>query len=113
MQADLSATVETIAHFLGIALDQDLLNLVLRQASFAFMLAHESKFSDPLYQEVTAKQGYYPPSDTLVKVKNGRVGDHRAQLPIEIAAEMDAIWRETVEPRTGLASYQALGEALA
>jgi hypothetical protein len=113
MKADLPATVETIAHFLGIALDPELLSLVLRQASLAFMLAHESKFSDPLYQEVTAKQGYYPPSDTLVKVKNGRVGDHRTELPAEIGAEMDAIWQEAVEPKTGLSSYQALRAALA
>lgn len=113
MKADLPATVETIAHFLGIELDQDLLNLVLKQASLEFMLVHKSKFSDPLYQEVSAKQGYYPPSDTLVKVKNGRVGDHRTVLPAEIGAEMDAIWQETVTPRTGFASYQALGEALA
>jgi hypothetical protein len=33
--------------------------------------------------------------------------------PAEIGAEMDAIWQETVEPRTGLAAYQALTEALA
>ena len=113
MKSDLPATVETIAHFLGIALDQALLNLVLKQASLEFMLAHQAKFADSLLQEVSAKQGYYPPSDTLVKVKNGRVGDHRTQLPTEIGAEMDAIWQETVAPKTGLASYQALCEALA
>jgi hypothetical protein len=113
IQADLPATVETIAHFLGIELDQDLLNLVLKQASFEFMLAHKSKFLDQLFQEVSAKRGFYPPSETLVKVKTGRVGDHRTELPAEIGAEMDAIWRETVEPRTGLASYQDLRMALA
>jgi len=113
MQADLSATVETIARFLGIALDQDLLKLVLKQASFGFMLAHKAKFADALFQETSAKQGYYPPSDTLVKVKHGRVGDHRTQLPAEIGAEMDAIWQKTVAPNPGLASYQALRVALA
>ena len=46
-------------------------------------------------------------------VKTGRVGDHRTELPAEIGAEMDAIWREIVEPRTGLASYQDLRAALA
>jgi hypothetical protein len=113
MKADLPATVETIAHFLGIELDQDLLNLVLKHASLEFMLAHKSKFADPLYQEVCAKHGFLPPSETLVQVKTGQVGDHRTELPLDIGAEMDTIWRETVEPRTGLSSYQALRAALA
>ena len=113
MKADLPATVETIAHFLGIEPDQDLLNLVLKQASLEFMLAHKSKFADLLIQQANAKYGFVPPSDDFVKVNNGRVGDHRTELPAEIGAEMDAIWRETVEPRTGLSSYQALRAALA
>jgi hypothetical protein len=63
--------------------------------------------------EASANHGWLPPNDTITKVYNGRVGDHHTQLPAEIGAEMDAIWRETVEPRTGLASYQALRAALA
>lgn len=35
------------------------------------------------------------------------------QPAAEIGAEMDAIWRETVEPRTGLASCEDLRAALA
>jgi hypothetical protein len=54
-----------------------------------------------------------PPSDDFATVNTGRVGDHRTELPAEIGAKMDAIWRKTVEPRTGLASYQALRAALA
>jgi hypothetical protein len=112
MKADLPATIETIAQFLGIELDQDLLNLVLKQASLEFMLTHKSKFAALLIQEANAKHGYLPPNDNFGMVKTGRVGDHRTELPAEIGAEMDAIWRETVEPRTGLASYQALRAAL-
>jgi hypothetical protein len=112
MKADLSATVQTIAHFLGLDLDEALFELVLKQAALDFMLAHKSKFSDPIMLKASAKHGL-PPSETVTKVNNGRVGDHRIELPAEIGAEMDAIWRETVEPRTGLASYQALRAALA
>jgi hypothetical protein len=113
MKADLPATVATIAHFLDIELDQDLLKLVLEHASLEFMLAHKSKFAAPLMQEAYARQGYLPPSDDFATVNTGRVGDHRTELPVEIGAEMDAIWRETVEPKTGLASYQDLRMALA
>lgn len=113
MKADLPTTVETIAHFLAIALDQDLLNRVLKQASLEFMPALKSKVSDPSYQAEAAKQRYAPRSETPVKVKDDRVGDHRPQLPTEIGAAMDAIWQETVAAKTGLASYRALAEALA
>jgi hypothetical protein len=39
------------------------------------------------------------------------VGDHRTELPAEIEAALDAIWQETVAPKTGLTSYQVLTEA--
>ena len=113
MKANLSVAVETIAHFLEIELDEPLRELVLKHSSLEFMLAHQSKFSDPLQQAATAKEGLWPPGETTSKVNKGQVGAHRTELPTEIGAEMDAIWRETVEPRTGLASYQALRAALA
>jgi hypothetical protein len=113
MKADLPGSVQTIADFLGIDLDADLFEIVVRQASLEFMRAHKSKFSDPIMLEASAKHGYLPGNDTITKVYNGRVGDHRSALPAEIGAEMDAIWQETVTPQTGLASYEDLGEAVA
>lgn len=113
MKADLPGTVQTIADFLGIDLDEELFEIVVKQASLEFMWAHKSKFSDPIMLEASAKHGFLPPNDTITKVRNGRVGDHRTELPVEIGAEMDAIWQEKVAPGTGLASYDALREALA
>lgn len=106
MKADLSGAVQTIAGFLGIELDEDLLEIVVRQASLEFMRAHKSKFSDPIMLEASAKHGFLPGNDTMTKVYNGRVGDHRIALPTEIGAEMDAIWQEFVTPKTSLASYE-------
>ena len=113
MKTDLPATVQTIAHFLRIELDQDLLNLLCEQASLEFMLAHKSKFSERLQQAAAAKDNLWPPSGTTSNIRNGLVVGHGAKLPSEIGAEIDALWRETVEPRTGLASYDALLAALA
>lgn len=113
MKADLPGTVETIADFLAIDLDAELFEIVVRQASLDFMRTHKPKFADPIMLAASANHGWVPPSDAITKVKTGRVGDHRTELPVEIGAEMDAIWRETVEPRTGLASYQDLRAALA
>jgi len=113
MKANLPATVQTVADFLAIDLDPALHELVVNQSSFDFMQAHNSKFSDPMQRAVAAQEGLWPPTETFVKIRNGRVGDHRTKLPEEIGTEMDAIWRETVEPKTGLPSYQALCAALA
>ena len=113
MKADLPATVQTIADFLAIDLDPALHELVVKQASFDFMMAHKWKFADPIARSTAAKEGLWLPTETFTKIRNGRVGDHRVELPAEIAVEMDAIWRETVESKTGLSSYQALRAALA
>lgn len=113
MQADLPGAVRTIAGFLGLEWDEPLLDLVARQASLDFMLAHKEKFADPLVQETHAKIGFLPAGGDSAKVRSGRVGDHQAELPAGIGAGMDAIWREVVEARFGLASYEALREVLA
>lgn len=113
IKSDLPATVQTIANFLGLELDKALLELVTRQASLDFMLAHKEKYADPLMQEIHMKLGFLPPGGDSAKVRNGRVGDHRTELPSDVGAEMDAVWRAVVEPRVGLPSYQALREALA
>jgi len=113
MKADLPGAVQTIADFLAIELDAELFEIVVRQASLDFMKMHEPKFADPIMLAASANHGWLPPNDTISKVKTGRVGDHRTELPAAIGKEMDAIWREVVEPRTGLASYQALRAALA
>jgi hypothetical protein len=113
MEYDLPATVETIAGFLGIALDPAHFDLLLKRASLDFTSANGPKSTESLPQEGPATEGQYARGDSLVKVKNGREGDDPSQLPGEIEAEMDAIWRETVETRTGLESYCALLAAMA
>ena len=112
MKADLPGTVQTIADFLGIEMDPSMFELVVDQASFAFMLAHQAKFSDPISLGAIANEGLWAAPETFTKIRNGQIGNHRTELPAEIAAEMDAIW-QTVEARTGLSSYQALRAALA
>jgi hypothetical protein len=113
MKADLPTTVETIAGFLGIELDPPLYDTVVEQASLAFMVAHRPKFSDPLQQAAAAREGLWPPGEVTSKVRNGQVGAHQSELPADIAVELDVRWRDYVEPRTGLSSYQAVQAALA
>ena len=58
MKADLPGSVQTIADFLGIELDADLLDIVVKQASLDFMQMRKSKYSDPIMLEASAKHGY-------------------------------------------------------
>jgi hypothetical protein len=82
MKADLPAAVRTIAHFLRIEHDQALLDLVVKQTSVDFVLTRQAQVA------------------------------RETELPAPIGAAMDAIWREVVASRTGLASYRALQAAL-
>ena len=112
MKLDLLGTVQTIAHFLEIDPDESLLEIVIKQSSFDFMLAHKDKFDDLLMRDFFVKMGMHPPGSDATKVRSGRVGDHRKELSANISGEMDDIWRKKIEAILGLASYQALREAL-
>ena len=97
---------------LEIKLDESLLEIVVKQSSFDFMLAHKDKFDDLLMRDFFVKAGMHPPGSDATKVRSGRVGDHQKELPADISQEMDDIWRKKIEVTLGLASYQALHEAL-
>jgi hypothetical protein len=112
MKIDLPGTVQAIARFLDMELDDALLEIVVRQSSLDFMLAHKDKFDDLLMRENSIKKGWLPPGGDAAKVRSGRVGDHRQELPADIRVEMDAIWHDEIEAKFGLASYQALRERL-
>jgi hypothetical protein len=53
-----------------------------------------------------------PPGSDSAKVRTGRVGGHRQELPDEIAAVLDAKWASAVTPNLGFANYGALASAL-
>lgn len=113
MKADLPATIRTVARFIGIALDEALFNVVLRQSSLEFMLAHKDKFDDKLMREHSERLAHLPPGSDSAKVRKGEVGAHRYELPAAISAALDQIWREEIEAQLGFVSYQALCDALA
>ena len=112
MKADLPETIRTIAHFIGIDLDDELFELVIRQSSLEFMLAHKDRFDDFLIREHSERVAGLPPGSDSAKVRKGEVGAHRYELPDHIGAELDQIWHEEIEAKYGFASYQALRDAL-
>jgi len=113
MNADPEGTVRKVAAFSGIALDDDLLALTLERSSIGFMLAHKDRFDDFLMRSASEVRCGLPPGSDSAKVRKGGSGGHSHELSAEIAAAVDAKWREIVTPATGLADYAALQAALA
>jgi hypothetical protein len=112
MSADPPAAVRRLAAFCGIPLDDSLLALTLEHSSFGFMLRHKDKFDDRLMREASELRCNLPPGSDSAKVRKGQVGSHRAELPADIAAAVDAVWAERIAPETGFADYAALDAAL-
>jgi len=104
--------IRRLAKFCGIALDDALLKLTLERSSLAFMLAHKDRFDDLLMRSLSERLGNIPPGSDSAKVREGRVGKNRQELPQRVADEMDRIWRETITPKLGFADYAALAKAL-
>ena len=112
MRKDLPGLVRTVAEFIGIELDDELFEIVCRQSSLDFMLAHKDRFDDALMRAHSEKIAGLPAGSDSAKVRVGVVGQHRYELPPEISAELDQIWREEIEAKLGFENYDALRQAL-
>ncbi len=112
MKQDLPGTVRRIAAFIECALDNELFEIVVRQASLDFMQAHKHHFDDHLIREARDVVCGLPPGGDSSKVRTGNVGDHTRELPEDIVMELDRIWHEEIEVHLGFSSYAALRAAL-
>lgn len=112
MKQDLSGTLERVATFMQIELDDELKEIVVRQSDFKFMSEHNNQFDDHLIRETRNAACGIPADGMTSKVKNGNVGDSRLQVPPEILVEFDQIWQEEITTKIGLASYAELQQEL-
>jgi hypothetical protein len=112
MIADLPGTVQKIADFMGITLDDELLDIVVRQSSREFMLAHSHKYDSHHIVEIGGKRAGLPPAIDTNKVTPGTPNNPRYQLSTEIKQELDEIWREQIQPKYGFKNYEELRHAL-
>jgi hypothetical protein len=112
MSADPEGTIRRVAAFCDIPLDDELLAISLENSTLTFMLAHKDRFDDLLMRQLSERVAGLPPGSDSAKVREGRVGSHRAVLSDEVLAEMDAIWRDEVTSRYGFASYADMVDAL-
>lgn len=108
MKRDLAATIRTVADFMDIALDDDLLAITGEHASLAFMQRHKDRFDDRLMRDRSVAVCGLPADSDSSKVREGRVGESQRQLGPEVAAELDAIWRERITGELGFESYAGM-----
>jgi hypothetical protein len=112
MTAEPEANVRRLAAFCGLPLSDELLRLTLANSSIGFMLQHKDRFDDAMMRKMSEEKCGLPPGSDSSKVAKGGVGGHKALLPAEIDAAVDAAWAEHVAPKTGFADYAALEAAL-
>ncbi len=112
MKADLPQTIERIAKFIGIPLDDELREIVLRQSDIKFMQAYENKFEDHVIRKARSAAMKLPVDGQLSKVRDGQAGSAKLLLPEHIKQELDEIWRNELAPKIGLGSYEELRKEL-
>ena len=112
MKADLPRTVQRVADFIGITLDDELFDIVVRQASFDFMLAHKDRFDDYLMRKRSEQLHNFPPNSDSSKVRKGEVGSHIYELTDALHQEIDAAWQQTIQKNLGFESYAAFRQVL-
>ena len=112
MKQDLPGTIERVAAFMSIELDDELKEIAVRQSDFKFMSEHNRQFDDHIVRDTRNAACGIPNDGTTSKVKNGNVGDSKLQVPPAILDEFDQIWREEITANFGLASYEDLRQAL-
>lgn len=112
MKADLPRTVERVAEFTGIVLDDELKDIVVRQADIKFMQTNEHQFEDHIIRKYRSAAMKLPMDGQLSKVRDGQVGTAKVQLSDTIKNELDEIWKDEITPVTGLNSYEDLRKEL-
>jgi hypothetical protein len=112
MIENLPGTVERVADFMEIKLDDELKDIVTRQSDFHFMKEYNHKFDDHLVRETRNTACGIPTDGTTSKVKNGKVGESQNGLPDDVKAAFDSIWYERVTSDIGLRSYDDLRNEL-
>jgi len=98
--------IQQIANFCGIPLNDELLRTTHEHSSFAFMNAHKDKFDESIVRKLSEIRGHLPAGSETSKVRSGHAGVHKAELPAEIGAELDEIWRRDITLRFGFESFE-------
>lgn len=112
MKADLPGTIERVAGFIGIPLDNELMDIVVKQSDIKFMQQHKDQFEDHIIRKLRSAAMRLPLDGQLNKVRNGQVGESKEGVPDKIKKELDSIWHAEITTKIGLNSYDDLRKEL-
>jgi len=107
MLQDPTAAIARIASFIGIELDDELLEVTREHSSLAFMSKHKDRFDDFLMRRRSEEVMGLPEGSDSAKVRVGKAGSS-AELSAELRDELHVLWREEIEEPLGYASYSEL-----
>ncbi|HCO60236.1 MAG TPA: sulfotransferase [Porticoccaceae bacterium] len=105
-------TIIRVADFIGVPLNDRLLQTALQHTSLTFMLEHKDRFDDAMMRQLSERRCKLPSGSDSAKVREGKIGSHREKLSTELIEALNAIWREEITATLGFKSYQTLIEAL-
>ena len=108
LQPTFSATLPTIAAFIGVELDSELEEIVLRQSSLDFMREHGSHFDDHFLHLARHETMGIPKISSSSKVSSKEASRNRPQPSKQLITDMQARWEREVTPQTGFEDYAAL-----
>lgn len=112
MKADLPRTVRLVADLMEIPLDDKLLDIVLRQSSRDFMLAHADKFDEKHMRDVGGERAGLPPPISSMKVTSGAGEDKTYQLSAEQKQYLEERWHDAITKPLGFSDYEAFRQAV-
>jgi Sulfotransferase domain len=112
IKMDLAGTIERVADFIEVDLNNESKEIVLMQSNIEFMKAHNDKFDDHIVRSSPNHMLNIPADGATSKVKTGKVGESRKFVSTETRDLFDQIWQEEITARTGLNSYQDLRQKL-
>jgi hypothetical protein len=101
------ATIERIAAFIGIALDDELLTITREHSSLEFMLAHKDRFDDALIRRRSEELADLPPGSDSAKVRAGKAGS-KAELSEALLQALEQAWQEEIAEPLGYPDYDSL-----
>ena len=113
MRKDLPGTIRSVAEFIDIPLDDELLVITEEHASLDFMLKHKDRFDDYMLRTLSEERSGLPAGSDSSKVREGQVGSRKKGISEEVQAELDEVWRREITETIGFVSYEALIGGLA
>ena len=113
MKYDLPGAIGSVARFMNIALDDELLAIATEHASLEFMHRHIDRFDDRLMRERSVMVAHLPGDSDSAKVGSGQVGRARQKFSPDVIAALDEIWHEQITKELGFQNYEAMIAALA